>query len=107
MHSKMYSIFFRHDVSTSHVDAVTKFIMESCIAENDADQHASNIQVSASHVKVTKLNHFREVAVVEWLSSWLVEQKVGGSNPGLTTSISEIGYQLLPSCDDSKIVKAK
>ena len=35
-------------------------------------------------------------AVMEWLSSWIAEQEVQGSNPGLDTSILEIGYlQLL------------
>ncbi|KAK3093303.1 hypothetical protein FSP39_013879 [Pinctada imbricata] len=38
------NLFFRHDIATSHADPVTKFIMESCISENDADRHISNIQ---------------------------------------------------------------
>ena len=37
------------------------------------------------------------VAVVEWLSFWLAEQGVRGSNLGLATWISEIGYLLHPS----------
>ena len=38
-------------------------------------------------------------AVVYWLSSWLAEQEVRGSIPGLAATISEIGYLLLPSRD--------
>ena len=41
--------------------------------------------------------------MVEWLSSWLAEQEVRGSIPGLTTWISEIGYILLPSRDMAEI----
>ena len=41
--------------------------------------------------------------VVEWLSSWLKEQEVRGSIPGLATWISEIGYLLLPSRDMAEI----
>ena len=41
--------------------------------------------------------------VVEWLSSWLVEQGVRGSIPGLATYISEVGYLLLPSRDMAEI----
>ena len=37
--------------------------------------------------------------MVKWLSSWLVEQVVWGSISGLATTISEIGYLLLPSHD--------
>ena len=37
--------------------------------------------------------------MAEWLSSWLAEQEVRGSIPGLATWISEIGYLLLPSRD--------
>ena len=40
-------------------------------------------------------------AVVEWISCWLAEQDLGGSNHGLGSSISEIGYLLLPSRDMS------
>ena len=41
------SIYFsyRHDVSASHVDPALKFILEACIAENDADRHITNIKV--------------------------------------------------------------
>ena len=42
-------------------------------------------------------------AVAEWLSSWLAEQEVRGSIPGLATWISEIGYLLLPSRDMTEI----
>ena len=38
-------------------------------------------------------------AVVQWLSSWFVEQEVRDSIPGLAATISEIGYLLLPSRD--------
>ncbi|XP_033104012.1 uncharacterized secreted protein ARB_06907-like [Anneissia japonica] len=38
------NVFFRHDVSTSHVDPATKAILEACIAENEADRHVSNLQ---------------------------------------------------------------
>lgn len=33
----------RHDIATSHVDPAVKSILESCIVENDADQHVSNL----------------------------------------------------------------
>ena len=42
-------------------------------------------------------------AVIKWLSSWLAEQEVRGSIPGLATWISEIGYLLLPSVDMAEI----
>ena len=45
----------------------------------------------------------RWAAVVEWLSSWLAEQEVRGSIPGLATWISEIGYLLFPSRDMAEI----
>lgn len=38
--------FYRHDISASHVDPAIKFILEACIAENDADRHITNIKVS-------------------------------------------------------------
>ncbi|XP_019641200.1 PREDICTED: uncharacterized secreted protein ARB_06907-like [Branchiostoma belcheri] len=38
------NVFFRHDISTSTADPSVKAIMESCIAENDADRHVSNLQ---------------------------------------------------------------
>ncbi|XP_072171857.1 uncharacterized protein [Diadema setosum] len=38
------NVFFRHDVSTSHTDPALKQILEACIAENEADRHASNLQ---------------------------------------------------------------
>ena len=34
---------------------------------------------------------------MKWLSSWLAEQEVRGSIPGLAATISEIGYLLFPS----------
>ena len=37
--------------------------------------------------------------MIEWSSSWLVEQVVRGSSPGLVTLISEIWYLLLQSRD--------
>ena len=37
--------------------------------------------------------------MVKWLSSWLAEQEVRGSIPGLTSTISEIGYLQLSSRD--------
>ena len=37
--------------------------------------------------------------VGQWLSSWLAEQEVRGSFPGLATTISEICYLLLQSHD--------
>ena len=43
-------------------------------------------------------------AGMEWLSSWLVEQEVQGSNPSLTTFITYIGYLLLPSCNMIEIL---
>ena len=44
------------------------------------------------------LSEFVAVAV-EGLSSWLAEQEVRDSSPGLTATISEIGYLLLPCRD--------
>ena len=38
-----------------------------------------------------------------WLSSWLSEQEVRASIPGLAATISEIGYLLLPSRDMAEI----
>ena len=46
----------------------------------------------------------KEVAVVQWLSSWLAEQGVWVSNHGVATLISEIGYLLLPSRDMTEIL---
>ncbi|KAH3844315.1 hypothetical protein DPMN_086573 [Dreissena polymorpha] len=37
------NLFFRHDIATSHVDPALKSILESCIIENDADQHSVNL----------------------------------------------------------------
>ena len=42
------NVFFRHDISISHTDPSVKHIMESCIAENDADKHSSNLKVKHS-----------------------------------------------------------
>ena len=42
-------------------------------------------------------------AMVKWLSSWLAEQEVRGSIPGLATWISEIVYLLLRSRDMAEI----
>lgn len=39
------NLFYHHDVSVSHTDHMTKSIQESCIAENQADKHASNLKV--------------------------------------------------------------
>ena len=44
-----------------------------------------------------------EAVVVLRLSSWLTEQEVRDSIPGLATTISEIGYLLLPSRDMAEI----
>ena len=33
----------RHDIATSHVDPATKVVLESCIVENDVDQHVTNL----------------------------------------------------------------
>ncbi|XP_038066251.1 uncharacterized secreted protein ARB_06907-like [Patiria miniata] len=38
------NLFFRHDLSTSYTDPAIKAIMEACVAENDADKHASNLK---------------------------------------------------------------
>ena len=42
-------------------------------------------------------------AVVEWLISWLAEQEVRSSIPGLATWISEIDFLLPPSPDMAEI----
>ena len=39
-------------------------------------------------------------AVVKWLSCWLAEQAMWSSISGLTATISEIGYYLLPPSHD-------
>ena len=50
------------------------------------------------------INHTnQEVAVVKCLSSCLAEQRDRGLNPGLTATISGIGYLLLPSGDMAEI----
>ena len=38
------NVFYRHDVSISHTDPLTKSVQESCVAENQADKHASNLR---------------------------------------------------------------
>lgn len=48
--------FYRHDISASHVDPAIKFILEACIAENDADRHITNIKVSYIY-KILTLTH--------------------------------------------------
>ncbi len=37
----------RHDIAVSSVDPKTKAVMEACVAENEADKHASNLKVIA------------------------------------------------------------
>jgi hypothetical protein len=37
--------FFKHDISASHIDASVKHVMESCVLENDAERHVSNLKV--------------------------------------------------------------
>ena len=44
------------------------------------------------------------VAMIQWLSSWLAEQGVRGSNRGLNTWISELGCLLPPSRDITVIL---
>ena len=39
------NLFYRHDISNSHVDPATKSIQESCIVENHVDKQASNLKV--------------------------------------------------------------
>ena len=41
--------------------------------------------------------------MVKWLSSWLAEQVVWGSSPGLAATISDIGYLLLPNRNMAEI----
>lgn len=50
--------FYRHDISASHVDPSVKFILEACIAENDADRHITNIKVSYIY-KNSTIKHCR------------------------------------------------
>lgn len=38
--------FFKHDISVSHADASVKYVMESCIIENDSEKHVSNLKVN-------------------------------------------------------------
>lgn len=37
---------FRHDIAVSSIDPAVKSVMEACIAENEADKHASNLKVT-------------------------------------------------------------
>ncbi|ESO96501.1 hypothetical protein LOTGIDRAFT_159918 [Lottia gigantea] len=46
------NLFFKHDVSTSHTDPIVKLIMESCISENDADKHVSNLKGMPVFVRI-------------------------------------------------------
>ena len=39
------NVFYRHDISVSHTDPIIKAIQESCVVENQADKHASNLKV--------------------------------------------------------------
>ena len=57
-----------------------------------------HVLVSVSQQKESGSN-FLEVAMVEWLSSWLVGGLGSSLNSGLATSISEIWYVLLSSHD--------
>ena len=52
------------------------------------------------YVKVVSI---QGAVVVELLSTWLAEQEVRGSIPGLATWTSEIGHLLLPSRDMTEI----
>ena len=36
----------RHDIAVSSIDPAVKSVMEACIAENEADKHASNLKVT-------------------------------------------------------------
>ena len=42
-------------------------------------------------------------AVMKWLSFWLAEKEIRGSIHSVATTISEIGYLLLPSRDIAEI----
>ena len=46
------NLFYRHDISISHTDPAVKVIQEACIAENDADKHASNLKVCQPKAKL-------------------------------------------------------
>ena len=39
------NVFFVHDVSVSHTDPATKYVMEACVSENDADKYVTNLKV--------------------------------------------------------------
>ena len=56
--------------------------------------------------KVRQINFIITIKEQRWCSgfksSWLAEQEVRGSILGLATTISEIGYLLLPSRDMAK-----
>lgn len=45
--------FFKYDISLSYVDASVKHVMESCVIENDAEKHMSNLKVT--HFKLSLL----------------------------------------------------
>ena len=59
---------------------------------------ASDLQ---RHFRIPLINRSSGVVVV--ICSWLAEQEVRGSIPGLAATISEIGYLLLPSRDMAEI----
>ena len=63
----------------------------------------NNKKVLGRNIEWEWLNKLEGAAVVEGLSSWLLEQEVRGSIPGLATWISEIGYLMLPSRDIDEI----
>lgn len=66
----MYFYAFRHDISTSHTDPAVKYVMEACIAENDADRHVSNIQV---HIAMFPVSRFTVLLVVIYVYSWKLD----------------------------------
>jgi hypothetical protein len=58
------NLFFKYDISLGHTDASVKHVMESCIAENDAEKHVSNLKVNYSSI-----NDIRTIRIIYTLSS--------------------------------------
>ena len=70
-------LFSRHDIAVSSVDPATKAVMEACIAENEADKHASNLKVGlhkySPHrmiilsMQITKMSFKMNIFQIEFL----------------------------------------
>ena len=64
MSLRIICLFCRHDIAVSSVDPATKAVMEACIAENEADKHASNLKVSLTICIITLLLQLTNFALL-------------------------------------------